>query len=231
MPQIELQNVTKYYVNEKKRFAAVNDVSLSIRQGEFVFLIGSSGAGKTTLLRLIANQIAPDEGKIWMDDLEISRIKAWQRPFYRRTIGQVWQDSGLIRKKTIAENLEIVQRAMGVKAKVIPENTQKALALVGMRANERRYPAELSGGQIKLVELARAVICNPPVLLVDEITANLDHDTGWDIMTILSEINRCGTTVIMATHARDFVNIMRRRVITLVAGRIAADAEKGKYGE
>lgn len=151
MPQIELQNVTKYYINEKKRFAAVNDVSLSIRQGEFVFLIGSSGAGKTTLLRLIANQIVPDEGKIWMDDLEISRIKAWRRPFYRRTIGQVWQDSGLIRKKTIAENLEIVQRAMGVKAKVIPENTQKALALVGMRANERRYPAELSGGRLNLL--------------------------------------------------------------------------------
>lgn len=231
MSQIELQHVTKYYTNEKRRFAAVDDVTLSIDKGEFVFLIGSSGAGKTTLLKLIANLIVPEEGSIQIDGVELTRLKLRKRPFYRRNIGQVWQDSGLIRKKTIRENLEIVQRAMGVNHRNIRENTRKALALVGMRAMENRYPVELSGGQVKLIELARAVICNPPILLVDEITANLDLDTGWDIMTILGEINRCGTTVVMATHAREFVNIMCRRVVTLVAGRVAADAEKGKYGE
>ena len=231
MPQIELQDVTKIYSNENRKIAAVKELSLSVEQGEFVFLIGSSGAGKTTLLRLIADQIRPDEGRIWVDGIEVTKLRAWRRPFYRRCIGQVWQESALVRKKTIAENLEIVQRAMGVPSKKIPENTEKALALVGMRAAGRHYPVELSGGQLKLIELARAVVFNPPILLVDEITANLDHDTGWDIMNILREINRFGTTVIMATHARDFVNIMCKRVVTLVAGQVAADVQKGKYGE
>ena len=231
MPQIEMQHVTKYFTNEQRRFAALDDVCLSIVRGEFVFLIGSSGAGKTTLLRLLANQIVADEGKIWLDDVELTRMRGWRRPVYRRNIGQVWQDASLIRKKTVRQNLELVQRALGVKSKVIPENTRKALSIVGMRAMEDRYPFELSGGQVKMVELARAIICNPPILIVDEITANLDYDTGWDIMNILNEINRCGTTVLMATHAKDFVNIMCRRVITLVAGKVAGDVEKGKYGE
>ena len=228
MPQIEMQHVTKYFTNEQRRFTAIDDVSLTIERGEFVFLIGSSGAGKTTLLRLLANQIVADEGKIWIDDVELTRLRGWRRPVYRRNIGQVWQDASLIRKKTVRQNLELVQRALGVKSKVIPENTRKALSIVGMRAMEDRYPFELSGGQVKMVELARAIICNPPILIVDEITANLDYDTGWDI---LNKINRCGTTVIMATHAKDFVNIMCRRVVTLVAGKIAGDVEKGKYGE
>lgn len=231
MPQIEMQHVTKYFTNEQRRFTAIDDVSLTIERGEFVFLIGSSGAGKTTLLRLLANQIVADEWKIWLDDVELTRLRGWRRPVYRRNIGQVWQDASLIRKKTVRQNLELVQRALGVKSKVIPENTRKALSIVGMRAMEDRYPFELSGGQVKMVELARAIICNPPILIVDEITANLDYDTGWDIMNILNEINRCGTTVIMATHAKDFVNIMCRRVVTLVAGKIAGDVEKGKYGE
>ena len=146
MSQIELQHVTKYYMNEKRRFAAVDDATLSIDKGEFVFLIGSSGAGKTTLLKMIANLIVPEEGSIQIDGVELTRLKLRKRPFYRRNIGQVWQDSGLIRKKTIRENMEIVQRAMGVNNKYIVENTGKALALVGMRAMENRYPVELSGG-------------------------------------------------------------------------------------
>ncbi len=231
MPQIALEHVTKYYTNEKKRFAAIDDLSLQIEKGEFVFVIGSSGAGKTTLLRLIANQIQPEEGSIWVGGVDIARLKNRRRPAYRRNVGQVWQDASLIRKKTIAENLELVQQAMGVHAGVISENTHKALALVGMRSFAQRYPVELSGGQIKMVELARAVVCTPPILVVDEITANLDEDTGWDIMNILQEINRCGTTVIAATHAKNFVNILCRRVVTLVAGRVAGDVKKGKYGE
>ncbi len=232
VPQIELQNVTKYFVNDrKKRFAAVDDISLTIEEGDFVFLIGSSGAGKTTLLKLIANQIRSDSGRIWIGDQDVTKLRYWRRTSYRRMVGQVWQEAGLIRKKTIRENLYIVQRALGVRSKIAQENTTKALALVGMRAMAERYPFELSGGQIKLVELARAVICNPPILVVDEITANLDYDTSWDIMNILAEINRCGTTIIMATHAKQFVNLMRKRVVTLVEGRIVADIPKGKYGE
>ena len=231
MPQIEFDHVSKYFMNEKRRFAAIDELSLSIEAGDFVFLIGSSGAGKTTLLRLLANHITPEEGAIWVEGQQINRIPQWRRPLYRRRIGQVWQEPALIRKKTIGENLEIVQRAMGVSNRVIPQNTLKALSIVGMRTMADSYPYMLSGGQIKLVELARAIICNPQILLLDEITANLDDDTGWDIMNILNEINRRGTTIIMATHAKNFVNIMCRRVVTLVSGRIAGDVEKGKYGE
>ena len=218
MPQIEFDHVSKYFMNEKRRFAAIDELSLSIEAGDFVFLIGSSGAGKTTLLRLLANHITPEEGAIWVEGQQINRIPQWRRPLYRRRIGQVWQEPALIRKKTIGENLEIVQRAMGGSNRVIPQMADS-------------YPYMLSGGQIKLVELARAIICNPHILLLDEITANLDDDTGWDIMNILNEINRRGTTIIMATHAKNFVNIMCRRVVTLVSGRIAGDVEKGKYGE
>ena len=217
MPQIEFDHVSKYFMNEKRRFAAIDELSLSIEAGDFVFLIGSSGAGKTTLLRLLANHITPEEGAIWVEGQQINRIPQWRRPLYRRRIGQVWQ--------------EPAQRAMGVSNRVIPQNTLKALSIVGMRTMADSYPYMLSGGQIKLVELARAIICNPHILLLDEITANLDDDTGWDIMNILNEINRRGTTIIMATHAKNFVNIMCRRVVTLVSGRIAGDVEKGKYGE
>lgn len=141
MPQIEMQHVTKYFTNEQRRFTAIDDVSLTIERGEFVFLIGSSGAGKTTLLRLLANQIVADEGKIWIDDVELTRLRGWRRPgIPPGIIGQVWQDASLIRKKTVRQNLELVQRALGVKSKVIPENTRKALSIVGMRAMEDRYP-------------------------------------------------------------------------------------------
>lgn len=231
MPQIDLEHVTKIFTVDRQKFRALDNVSLTIEQGDFVFLVGSSGAGKTTLLRLLASHINADSGRYWFDDVDITRLPPWRKPSYRRSIGQIWQEPTLIRKRTIRENLIMVQRAMGIKNSLVEENTVKALSLVGMRSAADKYPFELSGGQIKMVELARSVINNPDVLLVDEITANLDHDTGWDIMHILTEINHIGTTVIMATHAKEFVNIMRRRVVTLVAGRVVADIERGKYGE
>lgn len=231
LPQIELDHVTKIFTRERHKFPAIDDLSLSIEAGEFVFLVGSSGAGKTTLLRILANYITPEYGFVCVQGRELYRIRPWRRATYRRIVGQVWQEPSLIRKKTIGENLEIAQRAMGVPKKLILENTLKALSIVGMRNKIDCYPYMLSGGQIKMVELARAIINSPPILLLDEITANLDHDTGWDIMHILMEINRRGTTVVMATHARDFVNIMCRRVVTLASGHIAGDVAKGRYGE
>lgn len=231
MPQIEIDHVTKYFTHERNRIAAVDDLSLKIEAGEFVFLTGSSGAGKTTLLRLLANYLSPEEGLICVEGQMLHRIRRWRRPTYRRVIGQVWQEPSLIRKKTIGENLEIAQRAMGIPKSFIAENTLKALSIVGMRNQVDCYPYMLSGGQIKMVELARAIINNPPILILDEITANLDSDTGWDIMHILKEINHRGTTIVMATHAKDFVNVMCRRVVTLVAGHVVGDVKKGKYGE
>lgn len=231
MPQIEIDHVTKYFNHERQRIAAIDDLSLKIEAGEFVFLTGSSGAGKTTLLRLLANYLSPEEGIICVEGQMLHRVRRWRRPTYRRVIGQVWQQPSLIRKKTIGENLEIAQRAMGIPKRYIPQNTLKALSIVGMRSQVDCYPYMLSGGQLKMVELARAIINNPPILILDEITANLDNDTGWDIMHILKEINHRGTTIVMATHAKDFVNIMCRRVVTLVAGHVVGDVKKGKYGE
>lgn len=231
MPEIRLENVTKYFSAERKRFAAIKDATLTIEQGEFVFIIGSSGAGKSTLLRLIASEYQPDEGRIFVGDLEISRLARWRRPLYRRLIGQVWQETRLIRKKTIHENLEVTMRASGVSRRKIAQLVPKVLGIVGMKQAHDKYPVELSGGESKRVELARAISNNPPILLIDELTANLDHDTAWDVVNLLAEINRCGVTVIMATHAKDFVNIMRRRVITLVDGEIRGDAKKGRYGD
>ena len=154
MPQIEFDHVSKYFMNEKRRFAAIDELSLSIEAGDFVFLIGSSGAGKTTLLRLLANHITPEEGAIWVEGQQINRIPQWRRPLYRRRIGQVWQEPALIRKKTIGENLEIVQRAMGVSNRVIPQNTLKALSIVGMRTMADSYPYMLSGGQKRRTSLS-----------------------------------------------------------------------------
>ena len=234
MPEIRLENTSKLYKAEDKRdkrkYYAVRELNLSINQGEFVFLIGSSGAGKSTMLKLIGGEISPDEGTVFVDNVNIARYFGPWKARLNRTFGIVSQESRLIRKRTGMENLMVAARASGLQRKSRAA-AEKALGLVGLPDVEACYPAQLSIGEARRVELARSLLSSPPILLLDELTANLDDDTIWDIIHLLNELNSRGTTIIMATHASQYVNIMRRRVITLVDGRLFGDVKNGKYGD
>ena len=233
MPQIRLEGVSKDYRQEpdKRIISAVQDVDLTIEQGEFVFITGSSGAGKSTLLQLLSCETQPSRGTVYLDDVNVSSLARWLWERKRQSFGYVPQLSTLVRKKTIAENLLPVAAMGPGRSRSAEERMIKALRLVGMGDVLYRYPVELSQGECRRVELARAIVNNPPILALDELTANLDEDTAWDIFLFLTEVNHHGTTVIMATHAKNFVNLMRRRVITLVDGRILGDVQKGRYGD
>ena len=233
MPEIRLEGATKYYKGEKKRQKnmAVEDIDLTIEQGEFVFLIGSSGAGKTTLLQLMSGEIAPDEGTVLLNNTNIARMLGPWRVRARRTFGVVSQQGLLIRKRTVGENLMLAGAAAGMMRRKGREAVKRALGIVGLPGVEECYPAELSIGESRRVELARAVLNSPSILLLDELTANLDDDVIWDLIHLLTELNARGTTIVMATHASQYVNILRRRVITLVDGKIVGDVKNGKYGD
>lgn len=239
MPTIYLEHVSKFYKPKRRKKGpphqemGVEDVDLTIRQGEFVFVVGGSGAGKSTLLRLITGEERPNQGKVYVGDRDLSRAMALSRNRMSILFGKIWQDPTLIRKKTIGENLALASRiAVGrEKPQLVDIRIKKVLGLVGMKGVESKYPVELSIGECRRVELARAMINSPPILVLDEITANLDDDNIWDLIILLNEVNRRGTTVIMATHASKYVNIMRRRVITLVDGHIFGDVERGRYGD
>ena len=231
MAEIRLDHVSKRYMEERRLTYAVRDISLTVEQGEFVFLIGSSGAGKTTLLQLMSGEIAPDEGTVLLNNTNIARMLGPWRVRARRTFGVVSQQGLLIRKRTVGENLMLAAGAAGMMRRKSREAVKKALGIVGLPGVEGCYPAELSIGECRRVELARALINSPPILLLDELTANLDDDNIWDLMHLLNELNSRGTTIIMATHASQYVNIMRRRVVTLVDGRLVGDVKNGKYGD
>lgn len=232
MPTIRLEQATKFYKWERKRRAAVSDIDLTIEQGEFVFVVGSSGAGKSTLLKLITGQVRPDRGSVYLDRLNLSHAPPWYWPKIRRAFGQVHQEPALMRRRTIRENLSMVAKVgLPSRKEHIHEKIKKVLGIVGMSGAEDKYPGELSIGESRRVDLARALINSPPILVLDELTANLDEDTIWDLVHLLTEINRQGTTIVMATHASSLVNLMRRRVITLVDGKIAGDVKRGKYGD
>lgn len=240
MPTITLEKVTKYYKVQKKQRRGENrveigveDVDLTVEQGEFVFLVGSSGAGKSTLLDLISGKLKPDKGTVSLNGKDLARLFPWSNQT-ALLFGKVCQEQTLARRITVEENLRMaamIGRRRFESTKHINERIRKVLGLVGMRGAEVRYPGELSIGECRRVELARAMINSPPILVLDEITANLDDDNIWDMIILLNEVNRRGTTVIMATHASKYVNIMRRRVVTLVDGHIFGDVERGRYGD
>ena len=231
MPVLRMENASKRYKTDKKQVQyAVRDLTLTVEQGEFVFLIGSSGAGKSTMLKLMGGEISPDEGAVYVDNANISRFFGPWKVRLTRTFGIVSQQSMLIRKRTIMENLLVAGRASGMGRKS-QAAAEKALGLVGLPGVGDCFPAQLSIGEVRRVELARALLNSPSILLLDELTANLDDDTIWDIIHLLYELNNRGTTIIMATHASQYVNIMRRRVVTLVDGRLIGDVKNGKYGD
>ena len=232
MPQIRLEQVSKYYQQEKKAVPAVREIDLTIEQQEFVFVTGSSGAGKSTLLNLIAGEITPTAGAVYLDNVPIGQQRRFGHPRKAGCIGYVPQISQLMRKRTIEENLAMASMIGRGRRKVpMEERIRKALCMVGLKDVEKRYPVELSLGECRRVELARAIINSPSVLVLDELTASLDEDNIWDLFHLIGELNRLGTTVIMATHAKNFVNLMRKRVITLVDGRIFGDVRNGRYGD
>ena len=230
MAEIRLENVTKGYKEERRINYAVKDINLTVEQGEFVFLIGSSGAGKSTLLKLMGGEIVPDEGTVCLNSANMARLIGPWRVRAARTFGVVSQQGLLIRKRTVGDNLLLAANAAGMRRKS-SDAVKKALGIVGLPGVEARYPAELSIGESRRVELARAVLNSPSILLLDELTANLDDDVIWDLLHLLMELNSRGTTIIMATHASQYVNILRRRVITLVDGKVAGDVKNGKYGD
>ena len=234
MAEIRLENVSKLYTEDKRTSYAVRELNLKVEQGEFIFLIGSSGAGKSTLLDLISGKVKPDKGTVSLNGKDLARLFPWSHNQTALLFGKVCQEQTLARRITVEENLRMaamIGRRRFESAKHIDERIRKVLGLVGMRGTEKKYPGELSIGECRRVELARALIASPPVLVLDEITANLDDDCIWDTLHLLNDVNRRGTTVIMATHDSQYVNILRRRVITMSGGRVIGDIQKGKYGD
>ena len=238
MPTIRLDNVTKIYRGSKglKRrrtgFETLSHVNLEIQQGEFVFFVGSRGAGSSTLLKLISGELQPDGGAVWLDQQNLSKLSRRQEKKIPYIFGKVPQESALVRTSTVFENLCPPGR-FGKMSGVLANGPliTKALGLVGMAGSEDQYPGEFTSSECRRIELAKAILYSPPVLILDKITDRMDDDSIWDVMHLLGEMNRRGTTILMATQARQFVNIMRKRVVTLVDGRIVGDVQKGRFGD
>jgi len=223
---IRFENVSKTYENG---FPALNDISFSIEKGEFVFLVGSSAAGKSTIIKLIMKEEDATEGSITINGIDVCDLRRKEVPYFRRTIGVVFQDYRLLPNKTVQENVSYAMEIVGASGKEIRKNVPAVLSMVGLAHKAKMYPKQLSGGEQQRVAIARAIVNNPVVLIADEPTGNLDPDTAQEIMDILEDINRRGTTVVMATHAENIVNKMQKRVIVVDKGVITRDEEKGGY--
>ncbi len=224
---INMINVSKVYPNGTK---ALTDITLRIEKSEFVFLVGPSGAGKSTMTKLIFREEQPSRGQILFNRKNISRYKQREIPYIRRAIGVIFQDFRLLQSKTVAENVAFALEVIEASRKEIRKAVPEALELVRLADKADVMPSELSGGEQQRVAIARAIVNNPPLVIADEPTGNLDPDTSWEIVTLLQEINKCGTTIIMATHAKEIVDSMRKRVVALEKGKIARDEERGGYG-
>lgn len=225
---IEFKNVTKTYSDN---VTALSDVSLNITKGEFVFLVGASGAGKSTFIKLLMKEVEVTSGMIIVNDMDISQIRHKKIPYYRRNIGMVFQDFRLIQDLNVYENIAFAMRVIEAYQRDIKKRVQLVMEMVGLSDKGKSFPHELSGGEQQRVALARAIINNPKLLIADEPTGNLDPETSLGIMSILSDINRSGTTVLMATHAKDIVDSMKKRVIAMDKGIIIRDEERGRYGD
>ncbi len=224
---ITLQHVTKIY---KNTVTALEDVSVEIQKGEFVFIVGPSGSGKSTAIRLLLKEEEPTAGEIFVAGKDLSKISSWKTPLLRRNIGTVFQDFKLLTDKTVFENIAFALEVIGKPKHVIDQRVPEIVELVGLSDKLNNYPNELSGGEQQRISLARAVVNRPLILLADEPTGNLDPATSVDIMRLLDKVNRIGTTIVMATHDHAIVDAMRRRVIELEAGKVVRDQERGVYG-
>ncbi|WP_429425369.1 cell division ATP-binding protein FtsE [Nocardia sp. GAS34] len=225
---ITLRNVTKSYKTSTR--PALDNVSVEVAKGEFLFIIGPSGSGKSTFMRLLLKEERPTDGEIHVADFRVDRLAGRKVPKLRQRIGCVFQDFRLLQQKTVEQNVAFALEVIGKNRKFITRAVPEALDLVGLSGKADRLPSELSGGEQQRVAIARAFVNRPLVLLADEPTGNLDPDTSQDIMTLLERINRTGTTVLMATHDNHIVDAMRRRVVELDRGRLVRDEAIGVYG-
>jgi cell division transport system ATP-binding protein len=225
---IQMFNICKTYSGEVK-VAALQDINLHIKKGDFVFVIGPSGAGKSTLTRLIIREELPNKGQIMVEGKSLLRMKEREIPYFRRKIGFIFQDFRLLMERTVYENVAFAMEAIEMPAGVVRERVPMVLEMVGLKDKMHNYPHELSGGQQQRVCIARAFVNDPMIIVADEPTGNLDPDTSWEVMNILSAINKRGTTVVVATHDKEIVDSMKRRVIALSGGRIVRDVERGGY--
>lgn len=223
---IEFEGVTKIYSNGA---IGLQGVSFKIEKNEFVFVVGQSGSGKSSFLKLLMKEIEPTEGRLIVNGRDITKLKHREIPHLRRSMGMVFQDFRLLPNKTVYDNVAFAMQVVEAPQRDIRRNVPMVLSLVGLEKKARAYPNQLSGGEQQRTSLARAIINNPPILLADEPTGNLDPDTAWDIMKLLNDINHRGTTVVIATHAKDIVNSMQKRVITLNSGQLARDLQSGGY--
>jgi cell division transport system ATP-binding protein len=227
MSMIEFKNVSKLYNND---IFALSKVNVEIERGEFVFLVGTSGAGKSTFVKTILKEINPTSGSIIVNGTDIVNLTRKQIPYYRRKIGVVFQDYRLIPTLNVYENVSFAMRVVEASQREIRKKVPVVLSLVGLSNKYKAFPHELSGGEQQRVSLARAIVNNPTILIADEPTGNLDPETAMEIMGILNDINHVGTTILMATHAKEIVDKMRKRVIAIEKGVIVRDELRGAYG-
>lgn len=223
---IVLEDVSKSYSTGAP---AIKSISLKIDEGEFVFIVGNSGSGKSTLIKLLLKELEPTSGKIYVNGRYLNTIRRSKIHEHRRGIGVVFQDFRLLRDRNVYDNIAFAQRVVETPVRVIRRRVPAMLSLVGLSEKYRSYPRELSGGEQQRVALARALVNNPAILLADEPTGNLDPKNSWEIMKLLDEINKRGTTVVVVTHNREIVDAMNKRVITMHKGVILSDEKKGEY--
>lgn len=225
-PVILFDNVSKTYQTGTH---AVNDIRLEIRKGEFVFLVGSSGSGKSTMIKLMLRETKPTRGKVYVAGRDLSRLRRSQISKFRRSIGVVFQDFRLLPDRTVYENVAFAEQVIEIPARQIKQDVPKMLAMVGLADKADAFPKELSGGEQQRVALARALINHPVILLADEPTGNLDPKNSWEIMKLLEEVNKRGTTIVVVTHNREIVDNMQKRVVAINNGVIISDEQKGGY--
>lgn len=223
---IRFKNISKIYNNNVK---ALSDVNVDIEKGEFVFLVGPSGSGKSTFIKMILKEVEPTNGKVIVGDTDLSTLTRKQIPYFRRKVGMVFQDFRLIPNLNVYENVAFAMKVVEASPREIRKRVPMVLSLVGLSHKYKMFPNELSGGEQQRVSLARAIVNNPSLLIADEPTGNLDPETAKEIMTLLDDINKAGTTILMATHAKDIVDSMQKRVIAIEGGEIARDEKRGMY--
>lgn len=225
-PVILLDHVSKTYPSGVQ---ALNNINMKIYKGEFVFIVGSSGSGKSSLIKLFMKEMEPSSGKVLVNGKDLSRLRRGHISRFRRSLGVVFQDFRLLKDRNVYENVAFAQRVIEVPTRMIRRRVPQVLSLVGLTDKYKVFPRELSGGEQQRVALARALVNNPLILLADEPTGNLDPKNSWEIMNLLNEVNKRGTTVIVVTHNHEIVDMMQKRVITLNKGILVSDEQKGGY--